>query len=181
MKPLNLTFDAKSGNLRQLLVLFVITICIVLSRKTAPAAEPGASNAGTNQAQLVFINTSFENACNPLVEELRSQIAFMRGPLLYCLESVDLPDGVNIMDVLLPRNIVLRPRFDENLLGGVTVLEGKALFIKDKDWSIQPYGAEPLYKEIGDINPQSFQLRLIPYYAWSNRGVSQMTVWLLAD
>lgn len=52
MKPLNLTFDAKSSNLRQLLVLFVITICIVLSRKTAPAAEPGASNAGTGQAQL---------------------------------------------------------------------------------------------------------------------------------
>ena len=118
---------------------------------------------------------------NPLVEELQSQVAVMRGPLLYCLESVDLPDGVNIMDVLLPRNIVLRPRFDENLLGGVTVLEGKALFIKDKDWSIQPYGAEPLYKEIGDINPQSFPLRLIPYYAWSNRGVSQMTVWLPVD
>ena len=105
---------------------------------------------------------------NPLVEELQSQVAVMRGPLLYCLESVDLPNGVNIMDVLLPRN----------MLGGVTVLEGKALFIKDKDWSIQPYGAEPLYKEIGDINPQSFQLRLIPYYAWSNRGVSQMTVWV---
>jgi len=72
MKPLNLTFDAKSGNLRQLLVLFVITICIVLSRKTAPAAEPGASNAGTSQAQLVFINTSFENAC-PLYWEVDSE------------------------------------------------------------------------------------------------------------
>ena len=72
MKPLNLTFDAKSGNLWQLLVLFVITICIVLSRKTAPAAEPGASNAATNQAQLVFINTSFENAC-PLYWEVDSE------------------------------------------------------------------------------------------------------------
>lgn len=181
MKPLNLTCDVKSSNLRQLLVLFVITICIVLSRKTTPAAELSDFNDGTNQAPLVFINTSFENACNPLVEELRSQIAFMRGPLLYCLESLDLPDRVNIMDVLLPRNIALRPRFDKNLLGSVTVLEGKALYIKDKDWSGQPYGAGPLYKEIGDSNPQPFLLRLIPYYAWSNRGVSQMTVWLPVD
>lgn len=52
MKPLNLTFDAKSGNLRQLLVLFVITICIVLSRKTAPAAEPGASNQQSSELSL---------------------------------------------------------------------------------------------------------------------------------
>lgn len=72
MKPLNLTFDAKSSNLRQLLVLFVITICIVLSRKTAPAAEPSASNAGTGQAPLAFINTSFENAC-PLYWEVDSE------------------------------------------------------------------------------------------------------------
>ncbi|MHC4085083.1 MAG: M14 family zinc carboxypeptidase [Planctomycetota bacterium] len=72
MKPLNLTFDAKNGNLRQLLVLFVITICIVLSRKTTPAAEPGASNAATNQTQLVFINTSFEHAC-PLYWEVDSK------------------------------------------------------------------------------------------------------------
>ena len=118
---------------------------------------------------------------NPLVEELRNQVAIMRGPLLYCLESLDLPDRVDIMDVLLPRNIALRPRFDKNLLGSVTVLEGKALYIKDKDWSGQPYGTGPLYKEIGDSNPQPFLLRLIPYYAWSNRGVSQMTVWLPVD
>lgn len=72
MKLLNLTLDAKNGNLRQLLVLFVITICIVLSSKTAPAAEPGAPDAGTDQAQLVFINTSFENAC-PLYWEVDSE------------------------------------------------------------------------------------------------------------
>ena len=72
MKPLNLTFDAKSGNLRQLLVLLVITICIALSKNIAPAAEPGAANAGTSQAQLVFINTSFENAC-PLYWDVDSE------------------------------------------------------------------------------------------------------------
>ena len=40
---------------------------------------------------------------NPLVEEARNQIAVARGPLVYCLESTDLPDGVRISDVFLPR------------------------------------------------------------------------------
>ena len=34
---------------------------------------------------------------NPLVEELRGQVAVMRGPLLYCLESADLPDGGSLV------------------------------------------------------------------------------------
>lgn len=30
---------------------------------------------------------------NPLIEETRGQVAVMRGPVVYCLESVDLPEG----------------------------------------------------------------------------------------
>ena len=69
MKPLNLTFNAKSGNLQQLLLLFIVTICIMLNKKAASADEFGAFNTENSQAQLVFINTSFENAC-PLYWEV---------------------------------------------------------------------------------------------------------------
>jgi uncharacterized protein len=113
-----------------------------------------------------------------MVEELRGQVAVMRGPLVYCLESVDLPEGVNVMDVRLPRRINLQPLCDEQLLGGLVVLEGQAMAITNPDWSAGPYDAPVLYKEYVATEPQPLQLRLIPYYTWANRGESKMTVWL---
>ncbi|MBN2316713.1 MAG: glycoside hydrolase family 127 protein [Sedimentisphaerales bacterium] len=118
---------------------------------------------------------------NPLVEELRGQVAVMRGPLVYCLESIDLPDNVNVMDVRLPRNIHLQPRFDKQLLGGVVVLEGKAVAGVDSDWSGEPFDSPVLYKDYTPTDPRLVRLRLIPYYAWANRGAGQMTVWMPLD
>ena len=115
---------------------------------------------------------------NPIVEELRGQVAVMRGPLVYCLESIDLPDGVNVMDIRLPRKINLQPRFDRQLLGGVVVLEGQAVAVADPDWSGEPYDSPLLYKDYVSTEPQPVRLRLIPYHAWANRGEPTMTVWM---
>src|SRR5207249_3861383 len=41
---------------------------------------------------------------NPYVEETRNQVAVMRGPIVYCLESTDLPAGVRLLDVSLSRS-----------------------------------------------------------------------------
>jgi DUF1680 family protein len=108
---------------------------------------------------------------HPLVEEARNQVAVQRGPVVYCLESCDLPPGVRVSDVLIPRGIALRPRFDGTLLGGVTVLEGKAEAVPE-EWS------GGLYRELPRAAPRPVDLRLIPYYAWGNRGRSEMTVWM---
>ncbi|MBC8869630.1 MAG: glycoside hydrolase family 127 protein [Planctomycetes bacterium] len=115
---------------------------------------------------------------NPMVEELRGQVAVMRGPLVYCLESVDLPDGVNVMDIRLPRRINFQPRYDGQLLGGLVVLEGQAVAVADPDWSAGPYDSPVLYKDYVATEPRPLQLRLIPYHAWANRGEPKMTVWL---
>ena len=39
---------------------------------------------------------------NPLVEETRNHTAVKRGPLVYCLESIDIADGKALDDVLIP-------------------------------------------------------------------------------
>lgn len=109
---------------------------------------------------------------NPGVDSLRNQVAVTRGPLVYCLESVDLPKDVGITEVVIPQDIELTPRFDKHLLSGVTVLEGEAEIIAEEDWSNQ------LYRRLSPQKPRKERIRLIPYYAWSNRGVSDMTVWL---
>jgi DUF1680 family protein len=109
---------------------------------------------------------------HPLVEEARNQVAVQRGPIVYCLESPDLEKGVAVSDVIIPRDIDLNPRYDATLLGGVTVLEGKAEAVVERAWSGE------LYRELAPTTPRTVALRLIPYYAWGNRGPSEMTVWL---
>lgn len=110
---------------------------------------------------------------HPLVEETRNQVAIKRGPVVYCLESVDLPGGVKVSEVAIPRHIKLEPRFDDNLLSDrIVVLEGKAEVFEEGDW------ANRLYREIRLRKAEHIDIRLIPYYAWGNRGMSEMTVWM---
>lgn len=109
---------------------------------------------------------------HPLVEEARNQLAVMRGPVVYCVESTDLPAGVGILDVGLPAGIELKPRFDARLLGGVSVLEGRGVARTSAVW-----GRE-LYREVAPVASKPVELRLIPYFAWANRGRSEMTVWM---
>jgi uncharacterized protein len=108
---------------------------------------------------------------NPYVEETRNHVAVLRGPLVYCLESNDLPAGVRVLDVHVPRDATFSPR-PTDLLCGATVLEGKGLAAARSDWSNELYRERPR-TELRDVH-----LVLIPYYAWDNRGNSEMTVWL---
>ncbi len=109
---------------------------------------------------------------HPKVESARNQIAIMRGPILYCLESVDLPDDVRLSQVLIPRDIELRPHFDASLFGGATVLQGEGQAVAETDWT------GTLYQQVPSAKPRTIPIRLIPYYAWANRGLSEMSVWL---
>jgi DUF1680 family protein len=109
---------------------------------------------------------------HPLVEEARNQVAVMYGPLVYCLESTDLPGDVGLQTVALPRDVKLTPRLDPGKLGGVTVLEAKAEATADRPWGNE------LYREFRPVAPRSVDIKLIPYYAWANRGKSEMTVWM---
>jgi hypothetical protein len=112
---------------------------------------------------------------NPLVEEARNQVAIQRGPIVYCLESPDLPPGVRINDVSIPADATLTPQFEPDLLGGVTVIETDAVARTSADWSGR------LYRPVAAERGRKIRVRLIPYFAWSNRGESEMSVWLPRD
>jgi DUF1680 family protein len=109
---------------------------------------------------------------NPLVEEDRNQVAFQRGPMIYCLESPDLPRDVRLSDVMIPNDFTPSARYDERLLKGVVLLEGAAVARSPRDWSGR------LYREAQSDAERPVHLRLIPYFAWGNRGTSEMSVWL---
>ena len=109
---------------------------------------------------------------NPLVEETLNQLAVQRGPVVYCLESTDLPAGVRVSDVRIPADLQLAARYDGRLLGGIVVLEGQAEAGSGENWQGK------LYREVQPAALKPVPVKLIPYSVWQNRGPSEMSVWL---
>lgn len=108
---------------------------------------------------------------HPLVEETRNQLAVKRGPIVYCLESIDLPKDVAIEEVGLTTDVELRTVYDADLLGGVTFLEGELPVKAAGEWN-------SLYRVARKSDTRKVRCRLVPYYTWGNRGQSEMTVWM---
>ncbi|MCB1096845.1 MAG: glycoside hydrolase family 127 protein [Verrucomicrobiae bacterium] len=113
---------------------------------------------------------------HPLVEETRNELAIKRGPIVYCLESNDLPEGVRLSNISIPTDIQLEPRYTTDLLDGVTVLEGNVIVRTETDdtWDGK------LYRTFKQREAHPVAARFIPYYSWANRGRSEMSVWLPA-
>ncbi|MEL0456043.1 glycoside hydrolase family 127 protein [Flavobacteriaceae bacterium SZ-1-7] len=107
---------------------------------------------------------------NPLVEETKNQVAVKRGPIVYCLETVDVPVKVSINNISLDVNSELSPKkFD---LNGREVMGINAkAFVEETNWE------KALYKPISKIKEQ-IDIQLVPYYTWGNRGNGEMTVWM---
>lgn len=109
---------------------------------------------------------------NPLVEETRNQIAVKRGPVVYCIESADIPKDKKVFDLSLSSTINLTPekiRIDNaNLIG----LTGKASLVENSKWN------NLLYREVSAKSPATVNIQLIPYFAWGNRGHVEMETWI---
>ena len=112
---------------------------------------------------------------HPLVEETRNHLAVQRGPIVYCLESVDLPDDVSLAQVAISRTTTFTPDQDASF-DGITdemrVLRGTVQVIDSTPWNGQ------LYRPASRPGIRDIEAQLVPYYAWDNRGKSEMSVWL---
>jgi len=108
-------------------------------------------------------------AAHPRVREDAGKVALQRGPLVYCLEECDNP---HVGALLLPRRSKLTARHDLRRLGGITVIEGDALWIDERDWRRRLYAPASAQKT------RPCRILAIPYFAWTNRAPGAMTVWL---
>ena len=114
---------------------------------------------------------------NPRVIDDAGRVAVQRGPLVYCLEELDQPDGVSLVNVALDLANQEEEKFQSqlqaDLLGGVVVLRhaGRAF---DND-----AGDKTLYSAYsgGKTTSRRIPLTFIPYYAWANRQATSMQVW----
>jgi uncharacterized protein len=109
---------------------------------------------------------------HPLIEETRNQVAVKRGPVVYCLESTDIPKETRIFDFMIPDDVHLKPVKTKIGHSALIALEGELWKQKTRNWE------KRLYREISPEKPEPIPIRLIPYYAWDNRGLSEMSVWI---
>lgn len=131
-----------------------------------------------DQVRLTFEMPVKLIEANPRVRDSYGRIAIERGPLVYCLEGVgDAQPSPFDVSLLIGENPTqnFTPEFRADLLGGVTVIRAKAI-AADK-----PHSQEPLYHALNErpgAGGKQVEVMLIPYYAWANRGPSEMEVWL---
>lgn len=108
------------------------------------------------------------------IESTRGQVAVKRGPVVYCLESNDIPAGVDIANIKLPLDARWQAEYRPGLLSGVTVLATEAVVEEAAGSGFGPYRA------VGDMKSKKVRIEMIPYFAWNNRAEPEMTVWLEA-
>ena len=101
---------------------------------------------------------------NSRVHENAGRIAVMRGPVLYCAEGVD--NGADLPTVAIDTSAEFVLEACDFILPSMTVAA-----YKEK-------ASDELYSKAGD-DYEEFTLKLIPYYAFANRGETDMQVWFL--
>jgi uncharacterized protein len=94
---------------------------------------------------------------NQKVQEDRNMVAFEYGPLVYCAEEID--NDKHTSNVIISDDIDLR-------MSKRTILSETVNSITAKIHGNYPNSDKDIYN-----------LTLIPYYIWSNRGVGKMNVW----
>ncbi|MEX0152948.1 glycoside hydrolase family 127 protein [Microbacterium sp. LMI1-1-1.1] len=101
------------------------------------------------------------------IDAVRGAAAIERGPLVLCLESVDLPDGVSLDDVRLT-SVPPRPHADGARVTVTTVRSDHS-----SDGGL-PYRPGPTRPEGGG----TFEADFVPYHRWAERGPSRMRVFV---
>jgi uncharacterized protein len=104
-----------------------------------------------NCIELIFPMNIMFHRSHPRVRPNRGKVAMSRGPLVYCLESIDNPAAL-IPEAVLDTGKAVTPRHSESHFGGTWLLQGS--------------------DHAGNA------LTFIPYYCWANRGPSNIQVWV---
>src|ERR1022692_893217 len=114
---------------------------------------------------------------NPAVNEDRGRVAFQRGPIVFCMEHLDQSGSEHAMTLAgytVELNATTTTRFNAELLEGVMVLSHPGAVSRSAADKGLYYSATETEKP----EEKAVTLKLIPYYAWANRGPAAMQVWI---
>lgn len=99
------------------------------------------------------------------VSATSGKAALSRGPLVYCAEGVD--NKEDVLGLKLKKDAEGEILASDKLNGIVEIkIDGYRMVNNESLYTLERPKNEP------------FKLTLIPYYAWGNRGLNQMRVWI---
>ena len=101
---------------------------------------------------------------NEQVKEDRGRFALQRGPIVYCIEGPDNADGA-VQNISIKKDSKATVAYQPELLNGVYTLN-----LTGESYKRQ-LNTDAL---LASTQP----VKAIPYYAWANRGPSEMMVWI---
>jgi DUF1680 family protein len=102
---------------------------------------------------------------NPYVQDNSGRYAVQRGPVVYCMEGCD--NGENLRDITLLENSEKKVVCEEGIPAPVIYMGAERRPATNQLYSIK------------NDERVSFTARLIPYFAFANREVSDMLVWTM--
>jgi DUF1680 family protein len=152
--------------------IFVNGKLYTTSIKTGEYAEVQRAWKKGDQLELRLDMPTTLMEANPLVEETRNQVAVKRGPVVYCVESVDLDSNSSVFSIAISSNTSFKPVPMNIRDANMIALEATAKKIDEEKWN------DRLYKEVSKKPAKAVPITLIPYYAWGNRGHGEMSVWM---
>jgi len=106
------------------------------------------------------------------VEENTHQAAVMRGPLVYCVESHDVAGKMD--DLMLLSDAEFTPEIMDVKGYAITALVGDAV-LKNRSTT---HDQNALYQPMTVTGLTKTRIRMVPYFAWDNRGFGEMKIWL---
>lgn len=120
-----------------------------------------------DEVKLVMDDSIQRIYASSLVANVTGAVALQRGPLVYCVESVDNEDDV--LSLYLPEDgqMTAEP-YNADLLSGTVMISvegGRKKKIKSLYTNKKP-------------EKENCTIKAVPYYTWGNRGQGQMRVWI---
>lgn len=118
-----------------------------------------------DEIDLSFPMKAAAVAADPRIKEDIGKIAFMRGPVVYCMEEADNGKGLY--------------RISADPTAPIEVYkENGRILLKAKGSRPMEDTGKGLYRLWHEQPREAVEITLIPYANWNNRGEGEMTVWI---
>lgn len=112
---------------------------------------------------IIFDISPVINISNPLVWENSGKCAVTSGPVVYCAEGVDNGD---LRSLFIKRNSSFTIEYSDDYKTNIIKMNAVRYIDNGQLYSTEKYQNEDV------------ELKLIPYFAFANRGESDMKVWI---
>lgn len=106
---------------------------------------------------------------HPFVRMDANKVALQCGPVVYCLEQTD--NEKDVFTVGVDDLSQAKVTFEPELLGGVNTITLPGRALSTDGWDGELYRTAPERYE-------NTLIKAVPYFAWGNREVDKMTVWM---